>query len=154
MWYLLKHLTPASSEWAQLWTPIRFAGHTSNLSSDPTQFTLSSQMLPVPWPKRACPKAKAPTEHRKIIFDFLLLLGIRVFSKLDVHSTYLGDWIQVACRPLEHQQLPRHHHILFPTLLGCRIPHGPRWPHLHFVAWDLLVDRQLLSTTIMNINRT
>ena len=55
-----KHLTPASSEWAQLWTPIPLLGQSTSLLSLPRQPTLSSRMGPVPWPNRAKENAVAP----------------------------------------------------------------------------------------------
>lgn len=54
------HLTPASSLWAQLWLPRGLAGQAARRASVPAQLTLSSQMIPVPWPNRARTMAWLP----------------------------------------------------------------------------------------------
>ena len=60
--YLLLHLTLASSEWAQLWTPTPLLGQSQSLFSEPVQPTLSSKIGPVPWPKNAKDRAVAPNK--------------------------------------------------------------------------------------------
>ena len=52
-------LTPASSEWTQLCIPKPLLAQSVNLVSVPTQFTLSNQIVPVPWPNAARERATA-----------------------------------------------------------------------------------------------
>ena len=54
---LLEHLTDASSEWSQLWTPIPLWLQSNNSDSDPVQNTSSNQISPVPCPKWANERA-------------------------------------------------------------------------------------------------
>ena len=51
------HMTLASSEWPQLWTPIPECEHEANDVSLPVQETSSSKILKVPWPNLALPGA-------------------------------------------------------------------------------------------------
>ena len=53
------HLTDASSEWRQSWTPIPSLLQSNNSDSDPVQNTSSNQIGPVPCPKWADDKAVA-----------------------------------------------------------------------------------------------
>ena len=53
-------VTPASSLWTQLWIPKPLSGQSTSWSSVPAQFTLSSQICPLPWPKKARERATAP----------------------------------------------------------------------------------------------
>ena len=43
-----RHLTPASSEWTQLWTPSPLLGQSTSLDSVPVQKRLSNTICPVP----------------------------------------------------------------------------------------------------------
>ena len=54
------HLTPASSEWAQLCVPIGWEWQSMSLLSLPMQTTSSSQIWPVPKPKWASLTASTP----------------------------------------------------------------------------------------------
>jgi len=56
-----RQITPASSEWTQLWSPIAFAGQSMSLLSFPEQDTSSRRMGPLPSPKEAKSLAMAPT---------------------------------------------------------------------------------------------
>ena len=60
-------MTPASSLWTQLCTPKPLSGQSTSRSSVPPQFTLSSQMVPVPWPKAAFVRATAPVDWRNFM---------------------------------------------------------------------------------------
>ena len=51
------HLTEASSEWTQLWTPRPLLVQSMRRDSVPVQATLSRTIGPVPGPKRAKLKA-------------------------------------------------------------------------------------------------
>ena len=51
--------------------------------------------------------------------------------------------IQVVCRPLEHQQHPRCHHTLCPTVHYCRTPHALHWLKILPQVWYLLGCRLL-----------
>jgi len=52
-WHVPEHTTPASSPWLQLLCPQGRARHWAMLSSLPMQLKSSSQMCPIPCPKRA-----------------------------------------------------------------------------------------------------
>ena len=45
---VVEHLTPASSEWTQLWVPSALAGQSMSLASLPRHWTSSSQIWPAP----------------------------------------------------------------------------------------------------------
>ena len=57
---LRRQVTPASSECTQSWTPMPLLGQSISLVSVPVHLTLSSRILPVPWPKKALTLAVEP----------------------------------------------------------------------------------------------
>lgn len=60
---LPEHSTLASLLWSQLCSPQGLLGHSLRKASFPVQFTLSSQMVPDPWPNRAPPMAFRAVPH-------------------------------------------------------------------------------------------
>jgi len=48
---LPRHLTPASAEWSQLWTPTPLCEQSISRDSLPVQYKLSRNIPPIPLPK-------------------------------------------------------------------------------------------------------
>lgn len=129
---------PASSEWTQLWTPIALAGQASSLVSLPVHWTLSNQILPAPLVKPVV-RATAPGSGKigswltYVLHVFTLreriIIVLVCICKENCYwiSSYQLNQIQVACRPLGHQEHPTSRHTRFPIGCYCRTQHVPHW---------------------------
>ena len=141
-------VTPASSEWIQLWTPSGFLGQSMSLVSFPVQATLSRRMAPVPWPKKARTRAIAPVEphsmHQMKRNSYSWSYYINSHLEMQTHipdimktshykftclhesciqlHMYLLIKIPALCRQPWHQMYSTGHHTQCPMHYCCRFP--------------------------------
>lgn len=78
---LVLQITPASSLWPQLCTPMALAGQPYNCDSTPVQLRLSSQIEPVPAPKVAEVEIAAPVRKKNNKNE---IVGISPFVRVSI----------------------------------------------------------------------
>ena len=113
-------VTPASSLWAQLWTPKPLSGQSTSWSSFPTQFTLSNQICPLPWPKKARDWATAPLREKERERQGQLQAMCQWYI---VTGSYQMWGIPTVDTPPQHHYCPKNHHIQCPTHYYDRLQH-------------------------------
>ena len=119
----VRHLTPTSSKWLQLWTQIPVFWQSYRLVSLPVQTTLSNQMDPVPWPKKAKKKAVAPVGKS----DYQIsTVYVSMFFR-----GYQLKRVPVVCRLHQHWWTPTCCHTLFPMLHYSKSQLDPQYHSYH-----------------------